>query len=558
MRAIVRLCIDKMDTPICSKQARRRFLPRRSRRGLRAAIMVKNMKVNSNHARWQSLLVRFRFLLRWGWFVLLSMALVTICSSFIPNSVSGDGYQATLQVQVQLPTGYSIGDYNTTTAFFSALFTSPSSLTLALPRHKDLQLSDLQGLVIAKPVLDSSIVQLSALGSTPQDATQLVMDVYQAALSNLNGRHTEVVNALKGILTKELQQVQNEVQQSSAELQSLVLAHRETTSQYKQVESLYHEQQKRVDAINAILIQLNRSGSGTNNLLTLQKSTPDITTQPGAASTQAQRVALSPLVGFIMGLGGALLASGFSNRVPLRGKKREEILPQVRAIIRAKPRMRNKRLLMLKQASSECLPLLQHLRYQASEYGTQLRVISVTSSKGQEGKTTIAAMLAIASAQNGQRTFLIDANPQRPVLHTWFGLPNTRGTLDYIRALASGVSDGSSPTSATFVSNLEVAPIGNRSQKGTSPVLEESLRIDGLRPLIESLRGQADLIVVDSPSLLSDSGTANLVMLSDMTLLVVDAQKSLSTRVLEAKKLLSTVEAPCAVVLNRALADSVE
>ncbi len=40
MHVIVRLCIEKMDTPICSKQARRCFLPRRERRGLRAAIMV--------------------------------------------------------------------------------------------------------------------------------------------------------------------------------------------------------------------------------------------------------------------------------------------------------------------------------------------------------------------------------------------------------------------------------------------------------------------------------------------------------------------------------------
>jgi hypothetical protein len=40
MHVIVRLCIEKMDTPICSKQARRRFLPRRERWGLRAAIMV--------------------------------------------------------------------------------------------------------------------------------------------------------------------------------------------------------------------------------------------------------------------------------------------------------------------------------------------------------------------------------------------------------------------------------------------------------------------------------------------------------------------------------------
>lgn len=42
MRAIVRLCIEKMDTPICAKQAKRRFLPKRERRGLRATIMLKD------------------------------------------------------------------------------------------------------------------------------------------------------------------------------------------------------------------------------------------------------------------------------------------------------------------------------------------------------------------------------------------------------------------------------------------------------------------------------------------------------------------------------------
>src|SRR5690349_24407983 len=101
-----------------------------------------------------------RFALRWGWFVFLSMLLITVCSYFIPDLVSYESYQATLQVQVRAVSGTSLQG-KTTTTFFASLLQSPGVLDLALtrlhtyPQFKDYLLVDLQdGLVTARVLKD--------------------------------------------------------------------------------------------------------------------------------------------------------------------------------------------------------------------------------------------------------------------------------------------------------------------------------------------------------------------------------------------------------------------
>jgi Mrp family chromosome partitioning ATPase len=179
-------------------------------------------------------------------------------------------------------------------------------------------------------------------------------------------------------------------------------------------------------------------------------------------------------------------------------------------------------------------------------------VIAVTSPRGHEGKSTVATSLAIAAAQSGLRTLLVDANPERPILHSWFQLPNTNGILDAIRSLATGVA-GSSPIVSTNIPKLGFIPIGRSIQRKPSDAQKELLRINGLQPFTELLSNQTDLIIFDGSSLLNDTTSINLVSLSDVAVLVMDAQKSKSSRVLAAEDLLSKMGVPYVTVLNRTL-----
>ena len=84
------------------------------------------------------------------------------------------------------------------------------------------------------------------------------------------------------------------------------------------------------------------------------------------------------------------------------------------------------------------------------------------------------------------------------------------------------------------------------------------MRNDGLHSFIDVLSSQADLVVIDGPSLLTDVGAANLLMLSDVVLLTVDAQKSKSTQIVAAEEMLSKLKVPFSVVLNRTMLKTVE
>jgi Mrp family chromosome partitioning ATPase/capsular polysaccharide biosynthesis protein len=524
-----------------------------------------NAYLYSNRTSWRSRLARYsKLLLRRGWFVALTIILVTVCSIFIPDSPSADSYQATLQVQVQLPGILNDqGHINATATFFSKYFVDPSTLSLALSKlnvlqqFHTLQTSDLQSLVSATPVTNTNVVALNALGDTPQDATTIVTDVYQASLQKVHTERSFVVNGLNTALSSELQQVEADLAKSLSVLQTLSAAGEAGSFQYRLLSSLQREQQKRIDTINALLVTLGQEDFQHNDILSLGKSSADITTVPGTQPKQSQRIALSPLVGLIMGLGGVLLASHFSNSLPLRGKKREAILPHIAAIIPVLPKLRSDRLQVLKDTSSESLPLLRYLRHQASEYEKRLQLITIISPKGQEGKSTVATSLAIASAQSGLHTLLVDANPRRPVLHEWFKLHNTIGMLDAVRSLATGIL-GPSPIRSTSIEKLSLLPIGNVNKKDLSNTIEEALRIDGLQPLLEIIHNQTDLIIFDGPSLFSDAGAINLLTLSDAVLLIVDARRSQSTKVIEAEALLSEMGVSFAAILNQASRESVE
>lgn len=524
-----------------------------------------NASFHSNLASWRIWQAQFnRFLLHWGWYVILSMGVVSLCSYFIADAPSVNSYQATLLVQVNFPVnGGGISDLNSTTTLFTQLLISPDTLNLALPKlnkleqFRDLQVSDLQGLITTSAVTNTNEVQLTATATTPQDAATLVTSVYQAFLQKAHTDRSSIVDGLRSALLAQLKHDQNDLANTNATLQNLQATGNTSTYQYRLFSNLAKEQQDLVNTINSSLVTLGQQGYGDHDFVQLGKDAPDIATIPGIAQSQQQRLALSPLVGLLMGLGGVLLANRFSNRLPLRGKKRAMILPHITTIIPVIPNLRKGRLQALKQETSCYLPFLRRLHYQAGELNRRLKLITISSPKGREGKSTIAVNLALASTQTGLRTLLVDANAQRGALHTWFQLSNTNGTLDAIRSLAQGAANfpGILHTSIT---NLGLVPIGNEKLTALSNLMEEPLQVEGLRPFLEMLVGQADIVILDGPSLLNSTDAVNLASLSDMVVLVVDAKKSKSAEVLEAESLLLELGVFSVTVLNRAKRDLVE
>lgn len=190
---------------------------------------------------------------------------------------------------------------------------------------------------------------------------------------------------------------------------------------------------------------------------------------------------------------------------------------------------------------SEAFRVLRtNIRY--SSVDRPLQVLLVTSAGPEEGKSVVAANLALALAQAGLRTALVDADLRRPRQHRLFGLHPGEGLTG---ALLAGSTDGR--LQLTEVEGLSILPAG---EKPPNPV--ELLGSQRMRELREELRGSFDAVVVDSPPVLIGADAAVLGQMADGVLLVVDAGVTRRDAARQAVESLRQVGANViGVVLNR-------
>src|SRR5262249_3662038 len=91
-----------------------------------------------------------------------------------------------------------------------------------------------------------------------------------------------------------------------------------------------------------------------------------------------------------------------------------------------------------------------------STHGSGHQVVQVTSPHAADGKSTVAANLAISIAQSGKRTLLIDADFRRPRVHRLLGVPADVGLATAIVG-GCGLDDA---IRASSVPGLWVLPCG--------------------------------------------------------------------------------------------------
>jgi len=137
--------------------------------------------------------------------------------------------------------------------------------------------------------------------------------------------------------------------------------------------------------------------------------------------------------------------------------------------------------------------------------------LAIVSATEGEGKSYLAASLALAFSQMGKRTLLIDANLRAPKQHLLFGLENKTG----LSTMLAGRTPISSGTVTESFPHLHVLNAGPQPPNPLEILLQPALT-----KLIEQLSTDFDVFIVDTPAVLTSSDAQTIAQQVGMCLLV--------------------------------------
>ncbi len=151
--------------------------------------------------------------------------------------------------------------------------------------------------------------------------------------------------------------------------------------------------------------------------------------------------------------------------------------------------------------------------------GEPFRTLLVASGQAGDGKTSLACNLAAAFAAKYERVLLIDANLRQSSLHIVFPPdPSSKGRCLGLTNLLMEECNYQEAIRPSAVAGLDLidagSPVPNPAELLASPLMKD---------LVESIIGEYDRIIIDSPPVLLVSDVKMLARLADATLLVFNA-----------------------------------
>ncbi|MFH7242323.1 MAG: GumC family protein [Spirulina sp.] len=355
---------------------------------------------------------------------------------------------------------------------------------------------------------------LAALPSVSQVRQRSALDPARAALAN---QLVVLSNQREALLRQQqiLVEADGQLRQQYASLPNKQLERNRLAQQVARTQALYDQiQARRIDAESA----------EAETVSSLTVAQPPITAlQPQDVTSPLVVVALGGVMGVIAAAGVVFLLDLLDGTVriadDLEAIFRDQDIP-VLGVIPALPKLPHQRHPVLVSAQAPHLASYEDLRTNLRrspnrpEGDQHPKVVLVTSSRDQEGKTTTVMNLGIAAARAGRRVLIAECDLQHPSHGTALGLTLPPEAVASPRRYYAGYP--SDPVQMVpQVESLYMA-LAPGPQSHAAAVLESS----EMHQFLASARARFDLVLLDAPPLSRNNNAITLAAEADGLLIV--------------------------------------
>jgi non-specific protein-tyrosine kinase len=366
--------------------------------------------------------------------------------------------------------------------------------------------------------IDKALIYITVSDTDPVRAANIanaLADELIAESPAVQGQQADLQKAIQA----NLDSTQAEITQTQNQIDQLTALTVRTADQDQELQTLETRLVSLRATYAALVPSLNTNSSG---LLTIvEPAVPP--TAPSSPRTLLNMI-LAAVLGLLAAVGIAFLAEYLDDTVTSSDEVQEVTgLPTLGVVPVMKGDPKRDEMYRMETLMNPRSPVAETYRalrtsIEFASVDAPLRTLLVTSSVPKEGKTTTAGNLAIVFAQAGSRVLLVDADLRKPGVHGVFKLPNQNGLTTLFR---DGAATVSSVAQETELDNLKIITSGP-----LPPNPAELLGSQRWHAILERLKAEADLVIIDSPPLQAVTDAALLAAVVDGTVFVIHARRT--------------------------------
>jgi len=491
-------------------------------------------------------------LIKWLWLI-ATCAVAAAIAGLLVSVTSTPVYEASVLMMANQTANTGIVDYSSLLGsqrvietYRVLLTTQPVLEEVIADLNLPYSAQKLARRVDVHSIPDTQLLELTAEDSDPELVAEIANRIALTfLLHQSSGKQLQSIQAQENTIFEQMDALENAIEQTTAELeQALSSASLLTPEEIAGLETRQAQQRDTYAQLVSSYLNIRVVQSKLLDVVVVEPAVPPL--RPIRPRTLLN-TGVAGISGSIIAIVAAFAIELLNDDIETEDDVRDKLgLPSLGAIPYVKSGRDASRsgLHVLEDwGSAEAFRRLR-INLEFTDVDRSLQTILITSAGPGEGKTSIAANLSATMAQDNHRVLLVDADLHRARLHQVFHVSNERGLTSLLRGDAD-LKDCAIETDAT---NLYLLPSGPTPPNASSGLL----RSRRMTKLMEEFQSFADVVVFDSPPVLSSSDAIVLGSRTDGVLLVLDSRSSQRPAAVRAVEALGNVDATIlGVVLNK-------